>query len=232
MDGAQISSSSLKAATGLAGNVNIIFSDILRMSNASITTQATVADGGVISIITTGSQLLLTNSRITTSVESGSGQGGNITIGSISHPLDFVGLSNSQIRADAFGGPGGNIGLFADVYLTGGSVVSASSALNAPGTINVQARITDLSGALVQLPDDVLQGADLLRAACTARIAEGKASSLVVAGREGVPPEPEGLLWSPLGATLADFSVTLGAAQGRELFPRFAGVWLGSNCAR
>ena len=126
----------------------------------------------------------------------GLGQGGNITIGSDLHPLSFLVLSDGQIRADAFGGPGGNIRLFADTFLSSGSILSASSALSAPGTIAVQAQFTDLSNALVQLPADVLQAAALLRASCATRLAEGKASSLVVAGREGVPPEPDRLLSS------------------------------------
>jgi large exoprotein involved in heme utilization and adhesion len=230
-DGATISANSTGPASALAGNVNIIFADTLSMQSSSITTESLLADGGNIAITSTGSLLHLTDSQITTSVRSGAGAGGNISLGSELHPLGFVVLANSAVRADAFGGPGGNIGIFADVYLTGGSLVSASSALNEPGRINVEARITDLSGSLVQLPENVLQAAALLRASCAARV-EGKASSLVVAGREGVPPEPDGLLWSPLGVALADVDVMQDEDHEAELFPRFAGVWLGSNCTR
>ena len=42
------------------------------------------------------------------------------------------------------------------------------------------------------------KAAALLRASCAARLAEGKTSSLVVAGREGVPLEPGGLMPSAL----------------------------------
>lgn len=232
LGGSTISASSTGTADALAGNVNVIFGDTLRMNGSSIATQSLFADGGNIAITSTGSLLSLTNSQIITSVQSGVGAGGNITLGSHIHPLSFAILADSQVRADAFGGAGGNIGIFADVYLRSGSLVSASSALSAPGTIDVEARITDLSGSLVELPDNVLQAATLLRASCTARIVGGKASSLVVAGREGVPPEPEGLLWSPLGATLAELSVTPSEGLKPGLFPRFAGLWLGSNCAR
>jgi large exoprotein involved in heme utilization and adhesion len=197
--GSTISANSTGSAQALAGSINLVFGSTLSLEGGSaITTTSLLADGGNISITSTGSTLTLFDSQITTSVQSGLGQGGNITLGSELHPLGFLILSDGQIRADAFGGPGGNIRAFADTFLTSGSIVSASSALSAPGTVAIQSQFTDLNSALVQLPADVLQATALLRASCAARLAEGKASSLVVAGREGVPPEPDGLLTSPL----------------------------------
>ncbi len=197
-DGATISARSTGTDTARAGDVNIVSGSLLRMVNSSITTEAAVADGGNISITTTGSTLVLADSQIKTSVQSGVGQGGNITIGSAGHPFGFILLDGSQIRADAFGGPGGNIDIFANVYLTSASVVSASSALSTPGTIAIEATVTDVSGSLTQLPTTPLEAAALMRASCAARLAGGKTSSLVVAGREGLPLDPSGLLPSPL----------------------------------
>jgi len=195
----KISANSTGSAEALAGSINLVFGSKLFMDGSSaITTTSLLADGGNISITSTGSTLRLFDSEITTSVQSGLGQGGNITLGSEAHPLTFLVASDGQIRADAFGGPGGNIQIFADTFLTSSSIISASSALSAPGTIAVQAQFTDLNSALVQLPADVLEATALLRASCAARLAEGKTSSLVVAGREGVPPEPDALLASPL----------------------------------
>jgi filamentous hemagglutinin family protein len=197
--GSTISANSTGSAQALAGSVNVVFGNTLSLGGGSaITTTSLLADGGNISVTSTGSTLSLFDSQITTSVQSGVGQGGNITLGSDLHALDFLIMSDGQIRADAFGGPGGNIRVFADTFLSSGSIISASSALSAPGTIAIQAQFTDLNSALVQLPADVLQATILLRASCAARLAEGKTSSLVVAGREGVPPEPDGLLASPL----------------------------------
>jgi hypothetical protein len=232
LDGATISASSTGDAAALAGDVNITFGDELFIGGGSIATASLFADGGNIVITSTGSLLHLSGGQITTSVQSGVGGGGNITLGSHAHPIGFVVLFNGAVLANAFGGPGGNIGIFADVYLTSGTLVDASSALSTPGTIGVEARITDLSGSLAQLPEDTLQAATLLRASCAARVSEGQASSLVVAGREGVPPEPEGLLWSPLGAGLAEHDLSRGAERDSELFPRFMPIWLSSNCAR
>ena len=171
------------------------------MDHASISTDSVQADGGNITITSTGSLLHMIDSQITTSVRSGVGGGGNITLGSSGHPLDFIVLDNSGIHADAFGGPGGNVSIFANVMLSStpiATAVTASSALSAPGTVNINAVVTDVSGSLAELSTEVLEAAALLRASCAARLAEGKTSSLVVAGREGLPLEPGGLLPSAL----------------------------------
>ena len=232
LDGANISANSQGTATALAGNVNIVTDNLIMKGDSSITTQSLLADGGNISIITNGSQVYLLDSQITTSVQSGVGSGGNITIGSGAHPVDALVLNGSQIRADAFGGPGGNIAIFADTFLTSESILSASSALSAPGTINVQARFTNLSGNIAQLPENVVQAAALLRAACAARLSAGKTSSLVVAGREGVPLEPGGVMPSPL---IAESLTDLGPSRsdGHEWTP-LPGAWrvsLRSKCS-
>src|SRR4029453_11071702 len=156
---------------------------------------------GNITITSTGSILDLINSQITTSVRSGVGGGGNITLGTVGHPIGFVVLSNSGIHADAFGGPGGNVNIFANVLLSSTPIltaITASSALSTSGTISIYAVTTDVTSSLPELKADTREAAALLRASCAARLAEGKTSSLVVAGREGVPLEPGGLMPSAL----------------------------------
>ena len=229
-DGATISASSTGTDTALAGNINITFGETLAMDRATIATQSLRADGGNIAIASTGSLLQMLNSQITTSVQSGVGNGGNITLGLQQHPLSFAVLDHSSILAQAFGGNGGNIGIIANVYLASSSSVNASSSLSTPGTIDVQARITDASGSLAELPENVLQAASLLRASCTARTAESRASSLVVAGREGAPPEPGGLLWSPLIAASADAGNVSSDGHEQRLLAQTAALWFGSNC--
>jgi hypothetical protein len=78
------------------------------------------------------------------------------------------------------------------------TAITASSALNTPGTIDIQATVTEFSSDISQLPDVPLQATELLRATCAARVAGGRSSSLVLAGRGGLPLEPGGLLPSPL----------------------------------
>src|SRR4029450_3518446 len=128
--------------------------------------------------------------------------GGNINI-----DPQFLILNNSKILANAFGGPGGNINITADVFLvnSGGmfppslnGIVDASSALSTPGTVTIEATFTNVVGSFFQLPSTPLEATELLRASCAARFAGGKTSSLVLAGRDGLPLQPGGLLPSPL----------------------------------
>jgi large exoprotein involved in heme utilization and adhesion len=204
---------------GLAGDINISAGNQIVMTNGSVSTRAVTADGGNITL-NAPNMIHLTDSRITTSVESGVGQGGNITI-----DPDFVVLDNSQILANAFGGPGGNINITADVFLVNNAgqfptslsgIVEASSALSTPGTINIEATVTDVSGTVAQLPEAPLQATELLRAACAARFAGGKASSLVLAGRDGVPLQPGNLLPSP--AYMANKTSSTASISSSEVF--------------
>jgi hypothetical protein len=225
--GAAVSARSSGPPSATAGSLLINATRVFRSRNSTVTTEATQADGGDIDI-RAGSMVHLVESKVTTSVQSGVGKGGNISI-----DPEFVILDRSEIRADAFGGPGGNINLVANIFLTNDSVVSASSALSTPGTINVQAQITDVSGSLVQLPENVLQAATLLRASCAARLAAGKASSLVVSGREGLPVEPTGPLPSLLLAGgLGDATASWSQGPHWEGFPRLTRLTSDSKCSR
>jgi filamentous hemagglutinin family protein len=187
--------------TGLAGNITIGAGDQIVMNQGSVSTRAVTSDGGNITL-NAPNLIALTNSQVTTSVESGVGGGGNINI----DPQALI-LNNSRILANAFGGPGGNINITADVFLvnSGGQfptslagIVDASSALSTPGTVNIEATFTNVTGSFFQLPSTPLQATELLRASCAARFAGGKASSLVLAGRDGLPFQPGDLLPSPL----------------------------------
>ena len=240
-DHATISAKSTGSAVARAGDVNIRGVNTLRMDSSSITTEATVADGGNISITTAGSLIQLVKSQITTSVESGTGTGGNITIGAQQHPVDFLVLDNSAIRANAIGGPGGNIAIVAGTLLcspgtcTGApdSFITASSALSTPGTIDIQAFTTNVSSTLARLPESLLQAATLLRAACAARVTAGKASSLVVSGRGGLPLEPGDLMPSPLLAEgLADTGFARNEGHVMDTLPRFSPAVLATMCSR
>src|SRR5215475_3249408 len=130
------------------------------------------------------------------------GSGGNIAIDS-----KLIVLNDSQILARAVRGHGGNINITGDLFLvnSGGrapvslaEIVDASSELSTPGTIDIEATFTNVTGSVTRLPETPLQATELLRASCPARFAGGKASSLVLGGRDGLPLEPGGLLPSPV----------------------------------
>ena len=103
------------------------------------------------------------------------------------------------------------------------SPVSASSALGIQGTVNIQAPVTSLSGALAPLPQAFVSVVALLPARCAARFSGGHASSLVLGGRDGLPAEPSGVLPSPLvlGERLVADPTVTGAPQRQKSAARF-----------
>jgi filamentous hemagglutinin family protein len=189
-NGSSISSKS--SGSGYAGDISIQAKEF-RSVDSSITTEAETADGGNIHL-QVASLVELVDSEMTAEVKSGVGSGGNITI-----DPTFVILNDSHITANAFGGPGGNITIIADVFLASPeSSVTASSALSTQGTVDIQAPITNLSGTLAPLPENVLQATSLMREACAPRLSRGQVSSLVAAGREGLAWTPGMLMSSPI----------------------------------
>jgi hypothetical protein len=116
--------------------------------------------------------------------------GGNLTL---TAPLII--LEGSQIVANAFEGMGGHIRLDASMFLRDPvSVVSASSDRGVQGTVAIQAPVTTLIGTLAPLPQTFVNIVALLPARCAARAPGGTTSSLVLGGRDGLPPEPAQVL--------------------------------------
>jgi filamentous hemagglutinin family protein len=208
-DGGTISTRS--AGQGNAGNIVLQAGELFQSRHGAVTTEAEQADGGNITL-TTGSLVELHDSQLTATVKSGVGKGGNITL-----DPQFLVLQRSQVRADAFGGPGGNVHLVAEVFLADpASQVSASSALNIPGTVNIQAPITNLSGALVPLPQAFARATELLSTRCAERLRAGTVSTLVVRGRDGVPARPGGVVPLPLALVRPEASEAEGPAGPPE----------------
>ena len=191
-EGARISATG--AGTGDAGRLTLTATERFQSDQSTMTTAATQASGGTIAL-RAGSRIELRDSALTTSVRGGvETVGGNLTMGA---PVVIV--EGSQILATAVEGHGGTIGIGAEVFLADpASLVSASSALGISGTVDIQAPVTSLSGTLAPLPQAFVQVAALLPVRCATRFRGGKASSLVLGGREGLPPEPSVLLSSPL----------------------------------
>jgi large exoprotein involved in heme utilization and adhesion len=209
-NGSQIRATS--ASQGVAGDIGITAADSVRLINgSSIASSALRADGGNIDI-RAGFMLYLRDSQITTSVGTGRGSGGNITIDPV-----FVILDNSQIIAQAFGGAGGNITITAgNLFRSPLSVIDASSALGISGSVVISSPIVDLSGSLVTLPASYLDTAALLAHQCAARIA-GNASSLVLAGHGGIAPAPDG--WLSGAGSIGNQAATAAAVSPAEHRP-------------
>lgn len=185
-EGALITAESIDS--GDAGSITMTIGETYLSRDSYLTTEATQADGGNIEI-KAPELVYLFNSDITTSVQGGLGNGGNIAI-----DPRFVILNNSSIIANAYGGNGGNIDIVSDYFLSStDSLVQASSQLGISGTINIAAPDIDLSGSLTVLPSNYLDATSLLRDRCEA-MSEENTSSLVIEGRGGMPIEPDDYL--------------------------------------
>jgi hypothetical protein len=179
-----------------AGDITLRAEGTLELrGGAVITTEARHADGGNLSLTAQRWVRLQDNSAITASVGGGAETvGGNLTLSA-----PWVILEGSQTVANAFEGKGGHIRIGAEVFLADPtSLVSASSDLGIQGTVDIRAPVTTLSGTLAPLPQAFVDVVALLPARCMARFSGGTTSSLVLGGREGLPPDPASVLSSPL----------------------------------
>lgn len=169
-----------------AGDIAIRVGDTLRLeSGARVTTQALRADGGNVTV-QVGNVAILDGASITTEVGTGLGAGGNIDFAT-----PTLSMNRSSISANAFGGPGGNIGVGAEtLFVSADSKVTASSVLNVDGTITFESPALDPTGELLAPAPVFLDAGAVLAGRCGPRLA-GRASSLVVLPRavEGRYPD-------------------------------------------
>ena len=197
----QSGSGSAEAGAGSAGALKIFTGETIDLlGNSAFTTESKNAGGGGIEV-KTRDRLRLQDSKITTSVEGGEGQGGNIDIDPI-----FIILENSQIQANAHGGSGGNISLVADYLLrSGATTIEASSALSTSGDIEVQAVDVDAGSLQAATEVDPLDVTQWQKLPCYLR--GGKVSRLIMAGYDAHPTPVDDLssslpIWTrmPLGS--------------------------------
>ena len=179
-----------------AGSIALTSGSDIIMRNTTVTTSADQASGGNIKL-TAPNVISLFDSQLTSSVKGQQGSnGGNISIDPVA-----VSIQNSQLFAQANAGTGGNI----NVVASGPVLVSPSSVLDAsagpagvPGRININSPIQVLGGTLVPLKVSYSQPA-LSGDRCAAD-PHGRFSSFVQTGRDGVPKIPGGYAPSPLVA--------------------------------
>jgi hypothetical protein len=182
----------VSSGTGTGGEIQLTARDQFVSRNSAVSASTKDADGGNVTI-QAGNLVYLINSAIKTRVNGGTGNGGNILI-----DPPVVILDHSLISASAIGGNGGSMLVIADIFLADPtSNLTATSTLGISGTVSIEAPVTNLSGTIAPLPQGFLQAAALLAQRCAARMG-GTSSTFVVAGRDGLPPEPGGLLPSPL----------------------------------
>lgn len=200
MTGGRITSAS--HGSGNAGQITVDAGTALVMTGgAEISTAARLADGGNITVIARD-VVKLSGSRITTSVGTGLGNGGNISI-----DPNFVILDKSQVVANAWGGTGGNINIVAGTYLSSiDSRVSASSQLGIDGQVSITSPNINAGKNLGAPPPAYVDLSRLLRETCGGR-GTATGSRFVRAGRGGLAPVAGG---SPL-AVLAPTDPAVGS---------------------
>ncbi|MEZ5672940.1 MAG: hypothetical protein R3E08_11420 [Thiotrichaceae bacterium] len=94
------------------------------------------------------------------------------------HPLSFPMIGKIVAQADA--GHGGNIRLVTQHLIPSNkSLISASSRLGIDGNVFISSPTKDLSGQLLGLPTEFVDGSALLPRSCAARIADQRPSEFV-----------------------------------------------------
>ncbi|MDM8558600.1 filamentous hemagglutinin N-terminal domain-containing protein [Candidatus Parabeggiatoa sp. HSG14] len=143
------SSASLESYAGLAGNIDVTANKITISDSGTINSSAINAGGGNITINAKDIVYLSDQGSITTSVQSGIGDGGNINI---VNPR-FTVLNQAYTVAQADEGHGGNIHLKSEKFITSpDSLISASSRLGIDGEVKIDSPTIDMNAFLVVLP--------------------------------------------------------------------------------
>jgi filamentous hemagglutinin family protein len=194
--------------TGQAGTIFIDAGPVFEARDSSVTTDASTqseAGGGVIDIRAT-ERVVLTDSHLTTSVENGGGNGGDINI-----DPQLMLVNRSSITAKAESGNGGSIHIVAGTFIvSSGSEISADSDTGIDGVVAIESPDAELNTERAEPAQEFLDAAGLLRTSCGA--ANAQAGSFVVARVAGLPASPEGPLPAPLWRALAESGDTAGAA--------------------
>ncbi len=204
-NGARITTTSL--GEGDAGVIDLR-SGTIRLTGAEITAESQAGLGGDIYVnggpieiepdgglrfdappgVDAGTLLLLQDSVLSTSVNGGGGQGGDVAIAT----RNLV-LSESRLLARAIDGAGGNMRIEANaVVVDDPRDIDASSRRSEDGTIEITSPTVSIRGEATDLPAEVVDATTLLRERCAAR--SGQATiSLVVRERAGLRTPPDGL---------------------------------------
>ena len=188
-----------------AGTIRIEASERLESDGSSITTAASRASGGNIAI-RVPTLVLRGASAVSATVFGGTGDGGNVDIAA----TRVAAFGDSDITARADQGFGGRITVGAAVFLRAPDVDldASSNVAGNEGVVAINAPALDLTGAVLPLSAGMRDDVPLRSDACASRIGRG-VSSLVLAGRGGVAPDPASWLFTiepprtrPSGAAL------------------------------
>ncbi|MBD1869426.1 filamentous hemagglutinin N-terminal domain-containing protein, partial [Cyanobacteria bacterium FACHB-471] len=207
--------------SGIGGDIDITATGVQLNDQARLTAETVADNGGNITLHDVELLQLRNNSRISTTAGSdrAGGNGGNIDI-----DADFIVAvpnENSDIRANAFSGSGGSVGIITQ-GLFGIAVqpqdnprtsdITASSEQGVQGSISITEPDVDPRRGLTELPTAVVDASNQISQTCLGQ-SGGETSAFVVSGRGGLPPSP---IDSLIGdESLSDW-VTLNEEDGKE----------------
>ena len=192
--------SNLDASTfgrGSAGNVNLTANVVQLADQSIIATENNRGDGGNITL--SGAKLLLLRNgsliSATAGTEEAGGDGGNVDIAA--DLIVAVPDENSDIRANAFSGSGGNVQIDAQSLIgiaegmqenPSASEITASSALGASGTVDIATLELNPDNGLTELPAIFEDVSDQITQACYS--SSGEDNEFIITGRGGLPSSP------------------------------------------
>ncbi|GAB4338834.1 MAG: hypothetical protein OHK0047_29290 [Leptolyngbyaceae cyanobacterium] len=203
-NGGEISAQSL--GTGRSGSISLTVRDRLQGRNGQISTASAQVSGGAIAI-QAGQIRLSGSSSITTSVFSGEGGGGDITLAADAILL----LDDTDILAFSRDGRGGNITLRTPVFygfqykpappgvdpttLRGNGKVDINASGRLSAGIIALPDIGKLQNTVVQLPAAPVDTDSLIANSCI--VQRSHQGSLVITGAGGIPTQPDDLASVP-----------------------------------
>ncbi|MGI8503455.1 MAG: beta strand repeat-containing protein, partial [Hassallia sp.] len=196
---------SVSSPDGQAGNLNITAKTI-RLNQGSLTAKTAIeGQEGANILLQDVDLLLLQNNSLISAIANGTARGGNIIINAKKGFVIAPFGQNSDIRASAFRGRGGNItintqglfGFFEGRAIFGNSTndIDASSEFNNPGTVDINTLDIDPRRGLLELPASVVEVSRLVASNCGA-FAGKDGSSFTYTGRSGLPDSPDDFLTS------------------------------------
>jgi len=202
--------------SGQAGNLDIKARIVTLDNQGKLIAETASGDGGNITLTLDQVLLLRRNSLISTTAGTSfaGGNGGTININA---PLIVaIPSENSDIKANAFTGNGGQVnittrgifGIQPQLFETSQSDITASSRFGVNGVVNINNPDVDPTQGLTSLPEGVVDVSQLIAQGCGGQPGQGT-NQFTVAGRGGMPPTPNDQLSSD--AVWTDTRITVAA---------------------
>ncbi|BDA75108.1 haemagglutination activity domain protein [Calothrix sp. PCC 7716] len=188
---------SVSSPEGRAGTLDIN-ANFIRLNRGRLTAETGLENqqtGAEINLRDLDILLLRNNSQINASANNRA-QGGNIRINT--NAIVAVAKEDSDIRANAFEGRGGNIdirtqGLFGikpAIFPISQSDITASSLLGVQGQINIAQPDIDATQAIIELPEEVVDATRRVAQICPRNPSDKPLGEFTVTGRGSLPPSP------------------------------------------